>query len=323
MSLLASWWSQTESVNKGGSGLQHRRVSDDNQRALFAGTRWPEGKPCFTLRVAKGALPAPALLPKLGGVEVFATVQDRAVQFGLMLRDEKNLDLFETFCRDLLARVGPCDSDRVAVAAFVERLQGWQKFFERGGAGLSGEAERGLWGELFFLREHFWPRLQGTALDIWFGPLNAPQDFKSDTLAAEVKTLAPNNSTVKINSEWQLNEVQLERLFLFCVQLEEVESGESLPQLIETLRAKCDAKRRKRLDELLIEAGYFDSHAEQYNSHSFAVTGQHLFEVKDKFPRLTPANVPSGLGRVTYQLDISECAAFQCDFAALDCFVTS
>lgn len=290
---------------------------------MFAGTRWPEGKPCFTLRVTKGALPAPALLPKLGGVEVFAVIQGGAAQFGLMLRDEKNVDLFETFCRDLLARVGPCDSDGKAVAAFVERLQGWQKFFERGGSGLSGEAERGLWGELFCLREYLWPRLGSAALDVWFGPLGAPQDFKSGNCALEVKTVSPDSPTVRISSELQLDDANLERLFLFCARLTEAENGESLPQIIESLRARCDAKRRRRFDGLLLEAGYFDAHAAQYDAHLFALNGQSLFEVKAGFPRLIAANIPGGLGRLSYCLDLSVCSAFQCEFAELDCFSTS
>lgn len=315
-----SWWPNATPAKISGSGLQHRRVSQASERALFAGTRWPEGKPCFTLRVAKGTLPAPALLPKLGGVEVFATIQGGAAHFGLMLRDEKNIDLFETFCRDLLASVGPCDSDGKAVAAFVERLQGWQKFFERGGSGLSGEAERGLWGELFCLREHLWPRLGSAALDIWFGPLHAPQDFKSGDYALEVKTLSPDSPSVKINSALQLDDSNLEQLFLFCAQLKEDVDGESLPQIIETLRAQCNAKRRRRFDGLLLEAGYFDAHAEQYNAHLFSVGGQFLFEVKEGFPRLIPANIPNGLGRVLYHLDLGVCSNFQCNFALLDCF---
>ena len=315
-----SWWSDVAPIKARGSGLQHRRVSDANERALFAGTRWPEGKPCFTLRISKGALPHLALSPKLGGVEVFGSIQKDEVYFGLMLRDPKNLDLFETFCRDLLRRVGPCASDARAVAAFVERLQGWQKFFERGGEGLSGEAERGLWGELFFLREHLWPLRDKDALDIWFGPLGAPQDFKSEALAVEVKALAPNSNTIKINSEWQLDGANLKQLLLFAVQLDENENGQSLPQIIESLRARCDAKRRRRLDDLLLEAGYFDAHAAQYETHRFSVGGQSLFDVKDSFPRLVPANIAPGLGRVSYNLDLSACAAFRCDFAALACF---
>ena len=323
MALTPSLWPDKIGASPGGSGLQHQRVSDASERALFAGTRWPEGKPCFTLRINKGALPPMALLPKLGGVEVFGSAQGGAVYWGLMLRDETNLDLFETFCRDLLARVAPCADDRRAVAAFVERLQGWQKFFERGGEGLSAEAERGLWGELFFLREHLWPLLDGAALDIWFGPLGAPQDFKSGGLAVETKTLAPTAATVKINSEWQLDTANLERLFLVAMRLDEAENGESLPQIIESLRARCDANRLRRLNGLLLEAGYFEAHTASYGAHLFSVSAQSLFEVADGFPRLRAANIAPGLSRVVYQLDLSVCGAFKCDFAALDCFAAT
>lgn len=305
------------------SGLQHHRVSQPNERPLFAGYRWPEGKPVFTLRIRKTALPSLSSIPTLGGVELIGPVEGNDIYFGLMLRDAKNLDLFETFCRDLISFVAPCQSDSTAVAAFLARLQGWQKFLERGGEGLSNEAQRGLWGELFFLRQHLWPLVEQEAVDLWHGPFHSSQDFRGDAFAVEVKTLTPTASSAKINSEWQLDDSGLSRLFLFCLRLQEEENGESLPQLIQSLRDRCDEDRRKRLDDLLLEASYFDAHAPDYATHRFSPVNQHLFDVRDGFPRLTYAQLPSGVSNIFYNLDSDSCRSFGCGFDALDCFAPS
>ena len=259
-------------------------------------------------------------LPQLGGVELIGPVEGDAIYFGLMLKDTRNLDLFETFCRDIISFVAPCLSDSTAIAAFLARLQGWQKFLERGGEGLSSEAQRGLWGELFFLRQHLWPLLEQDAVDLWRGPFNSPQDFRGDALAVEVKTITPTASAAKINSEWQLDDMGLSRLFLFCLRLQEEENGESLPQIIESLCDRCDEARRKRLDELLLEAGYFHAHAPAYASRRFSPVNQLLFDVRDGFPRLTSTQIPSGVSRIFYNIDLGACRSFSCGFDALGCF---
>ena len=304
------------------SGLELRRVTQASERALFAGYRMPENKFISTLRISKGALPSAGRLPKIGGVEVFVAVDSNAVHFGLMLRDERNFDLFDTFCRDLVTYLAPLTSDSAAVTAFLGRLQLWQKFLERGGEGLSEGAEQGLWGELFFLRAHLQPVFGEASLVWWKGPQGTAQDFECGTWAVEIKTVDQAALVTKISSEWQLDGTSWERLFLFCLRLKDDMDGETLPQIVESLRSlEWSQQQRDLLEDRLLEAGYFDIHAERYVGHHFAPVGQHLFEVRGNFPCLTPQNLPSGLSHVSYNLELSSCRSFECAFGTLRDFL--
>jgi hypothetical protein len=71
----------------------------------------------------------------------------------------------------------------------------------------------------------------------------------------------------------------------------------------------------------LLEAGWLDSHSQQYGNDRYALSRRQCFHVVDDFPRLTSSNLPSGVSRVTYNVDLSTCDAYKVDETTVEASV--
>ena len=85
--------------------------------------------------------------------------------------------------------------EKPLVKVLLHRFEKWKSLFENvASAGLTPEEQRGLYGELFFLRK--W--LNNTTnkrkcIEAWYGPEKSNQDFQHEDWALEVKTSSGNN----------------------------------------------------------------------------------------------------------------------------------
>jgi len=224
-----------------------------------------------------------------------------------------NADLFASMACDV---VGALDEAVAAganepklVRIFLARLGAWQEFMRKGSQALSPEAEVGLIGELTLLRliiETGMP--SALALESWVGPLDGIQDFELGMGALEVKaTLSTTGFLAKIGSLEQLEDATRQPLFVAGVRLRQAASGQNLPEVVESMRIviKEEAESERLLTERLLAAGYIDSHADYYHRR-FELGGMRVIEVTDDFPRLTSGNVPVGILRAMYEIDLDK-----------------
>jgi hypothetical protein len=199
--------------------------------------------------------------------------------------------------------------------AFLGQLARWQKFLSASFDGLSQEAQRGLWGELHFLREHLLPTTGTTAVNSWKGGERAHQDFQFESSAVEVKTtLAKQPQVVRITSERQLDDSAWDSLFLNVIALEVRDgSGETLPEIVASLRAKLatDSGAREQFEDELLAIGYLEAHAERYADRGYQVRTVGFFRVGPKFPSLVEADMPAGVGDANYALSVAACEPFK------------
>lgn len=140
------------------------------------------------------------------------------------------------------------------------------------------------------------------------GPLDGIQDFELGTGALEVKaTLSVTGFPAKIGSLEQLDNSTRQPLFVAGARLQQTNSGQSLPELIESTRLviKSEAEAERLLSERLLAAGYFDAHADRY-PRRFALVGIRVVEVCDDFPRLTSGTAPAGIMRAMYEIDLDK-----------------
>jgi hypothetical protein len=147
----------------------------------------------------------------------------------------------------------------------------------------------------------------------WTGPSWSPQDFQGEGFGIEVKTSASKEpQTMRITSERQLDAQGLRVLFLGHLSLEvKVGSGETLPQIIQDLRQRAvEAACETEFETRLYEWGYHDVHAWIYSRHGFVLRGEHIYEVREDFPRITEADVRPGVGNVAYSIAVSECSPY-------------
>lgn len=238
----------------------------------------------------------------------------------LVLSQVAFADLFDALVTDVAAAAaGGVDQHDVAVRV-AARVRRWQTFLRETSAGLPAERQRGLFGELYFLRRVLLGAVAAaSAVEAWVGPLAAPQDFTFGATAVEVKTtIANQHQVVRIASERQLDTTALTHLALFHLSVDGREgTGQTLPELVEELRAKLAGLGGSDLfEDRLFSGGYLDVHAPLYRT-GYTVREANIFLIGADFPRLVEADCPSGVGDVTYSIAISALSAFITDTTAL------
>jgi len=230
--------------------------------------------------------------------------------------DESPSEVFEVLAADVidaaLARQ-PGEDLRAVVAT---RLDRWKAFFEeRGLVGLGPEAQQGLFGELWFLREHLVPTVgPSVAVSAWDVTHRAVHDFQFPLHAFEVKTSsAKQHQRIHVASERQLDTTGLDSLHVVVVSLSPTQAGgETLPELVATLRASLSSVPHvaRLFEDKLLDEGYIQTHAELYKT-GYAFRSIRIYRVAPGFPRLLESDLKPGVGDVTYSVVLSACEPFK------------
>jgi hypothetical protein len=180
--------------------------------------------------------------------------------------------------------------------------------------GLGIEAQKGLYGELYFLREHVLTHLGTRGVLTWTGPRRAAQDFQFSRWAIEVKTSAVTLPTrIQIASEYQLDDSNLNALFLYYLSIEQSQiDSETLVDIVRSIRERLatDPVASEAFEDSLLDVGYLDAHAFLYSSSGFHIRGSSFYMVTEGFPRITTKDLPQGVGDISYSISITECGKF-------------
>ena len=140
---------------------------------------------------------------------------------------------------------------------FDETMSKWKAFFDRWGAPLSPEEQRGLFGELIVL-EHLIEAGSSTRVRDWVGPEGKLHDFESAEWHIEVKTSMKNDPTAMIHPLNQLDPHELS----FNLVVVKIKPGEAitLPEKIAVMRRHekiCNIPANlDHFDNMLKEIGY-------------------------------------------------------------------
>lgn len=311
---LAALWSSLESESQNSKGRFLLRKL--NSIGLHIGIDLVNSRRVLVLETSTLKRSEARDLPKWKGLQLSA-VQLEVGTWGLLasLVDLKDTDIFNALIRDFddaLAEAGSLDE---ALELFTQCLERWRAFFEKYGSSiLSPESQRGLFGELYFLKRHVLPRSsQVNAVNYWRGHARKYQDFSCPGGNVEVKTtIMKEPRSVVISSEKQLDDSGLESLYLYCLGLNEAgQSGQSLPGLIAEIRESLLSTPKALLlfNRYLNEAGYIDDHEIHYLDTGCAVAREYMFSIEEGFPRITC--LPSGVADVRYSILLSSCTEFQ------------
>jgi Putative PD-(D/E)XK family member, (DUF4420) len=300
-------------------GILQRRILPDARCDLFIAVERPSGRRVFLIRVQEAAARRLERPPRMRGCEISITrlPDDPADKLSVcvFLNEARFTDVFTSLSEDLARHLEPVQSDVEIVNALVGRLQRWQKFLQRSPDGLGEDAQRGLFGELWFMRHYLIDGVGALeAVRAWRGPENAIHDYQLRTLSVEVKTtIAKQHTKFLVSSERQLDSSRVARLVVFHVAVEAVRPGTiTLPALVSDVRSALsqNAEARDLLEDLLLDAGYLDRHEQLYENVAYVVRSHHAFHVRDGFPRLTETALPPGVGDLSYSVVISNCVPF-------------
>lgn len=294
-------WRSIDLLEAGGCKVKAARCAPGNEEAILLG--FP------TMKVG-----ANTLLPKGQGFRMEkAQLGDSGGDFlwlAVVRQPAGSLELFSAVASDLVRLLSSSQqmSEKQVYQKVLGRVRSWQEFMRKGREGLSAEAELGVVGELYVMREMI---EQGvplfTVADAWKGPHDGLHDYLLAGGAIEVKsTLASEGFPVRILSLDQLDDSYSQPLFLAGLRFSVGTSGSTLPQLVSEIRSTIepDQAAASLFESALLAAGYLDMHADSYERH-FLLSEMKVYPVDVEFPRLVPFNIPSAIRRAQYDLDLA------------------
>ena len=225
----------------------------------------------------------------------------------LKLDSQTNRDLFGGFCLTLADALVHASDSATSLSIALAHIRRWKAFFFGHKKVMSLEKIRGLFAELTFLIELADNKSSAEeAVNHWLGPERAHQDFIYGNTAVEVKALSgTERSTVKISSEDQLEALN-EYLFLRIYRLSELPESprsRSLNDIVDEVRKRLNnAESIDAYEEKLADYGY--APLPDYDNPKFVVSNIKNYRVVDETPRLVRSNIPEGVTRVEYQIQL-------------------
>ena len=303
------------------SGLEAGKV---DTRRVSASARWnwfwavmPRADVALVLQL--GDLPKPTPdLPKLRNLEIrFQTLPGGPILY-IRLKDNAQLELFETLCRDVMAAGELAETEAEALERAIGRTFRWH-YLLRGGKleVLSEEAQKGLVGEIEVLKLLIATIGAKPALTAWTGPSGAPKDFELKADCIEVKARrGASQPFVKITNEHQLADVPDRRLWLAVLSVDKVQPphGMTLTEYVSEVTELLERTEPSAImvwDLHLADVGYDVLH--DYSAWRWIVSAPDFHAVTEGFPRIA-APVPLGLSSVSYALALSACTPFRTDW---------
>jgi hypothetical protein len=288
---------------------------------LFAFVEKPSNSLGFRAILPNAAVVDDSVLPNLRGLRLNREDSVAGVSLNLIATSGSFHDVFISLVSDLLNQSAKAETADLAAAALLERLTKWHMFLRNLPAeGLSPSEQRGLYGELWFLRHEVLARRPALeAVKAWTGPSRAGKDFQFSHGAVEVKTsIADGDPKLEIHGERQLDSTGYSRLALALLSLVQLQSGgETLPQMVAATRALAidNVFAQQEIEDRLLESGYWDVHEGNYVGVGYLVRGLDLFDVRPGFPRIVGSDLPVGVGGVTYYISVSACSVFKINSA--------
>ena len=215
---------------------------------------------------------------------------------------------------EILVRIA---SGETCAEAAISTIAEFRLLLERAAA---GEVDRrtvaGLIAELLVLDRLL--ERSSSAWKAWRGPVGDRHDFRAADTSLEVKaSLRAAASTITINGLQQLDPPAGGTLHLLRLVLEPVKDGAlSVSGLARNALSK--ASDPEALRQLIAAAGCPDAEDERWNRDQFRAEFEEIYEVQPGFPRLTNSMltggaVPTGVHRISYEIDLASAAPYRCE----------
>ena len=268
----------------------------------------------------RGTIRRSRRLPRLRGLRVEAQAADAGSDERIVIRltNPEQRDVFLRFCRDVVDATVLAQTEEQAVERFLARTWRWHRLLQGGrDKRLGDDEQRGLIGELVVLERHLLPALDALdAVRCWTGPLDAPHDFEISRIHVEAKARGSATPRVMISSEHQLESGNAERLFLHVTEVTTAAEGGQDAQTVTDISTRIRVVLAGRdmaavdiFEERLGAVGF--DWTDDYSDKSWVVGQEALYEVREGFPRITPAMVPGGIGNVRYVISLPDCEGFR------------
>lgn len=261
-------------------------------------------------------------LPRFKGLEVSLAVTSigkfRDEEFLKFTQSIPNTDnIFELVISDICDNILQIQNKQNLNITLKKIIGEWRLFFDKHeNEILSIHAQKGLVGELYFLRDYLFQKYShNESICYWTGTDKTHHDFQIIVNAVEIKTTSgKQHKKFTISSERQLDNNGFEHLYvvLYSINLHSNSPERSLPALIREIynRIENDPIATFQFQIKLIKCGYNEGIADRYHT-GFSLFDLKIFEVTDNFPKLLEEDLPNGVGDIKYSVVVSACKPFE------------
>ena len=313
--LKSIWAIQSKDTNK---SVVRDSISLQNGVICYAGFIRASLDKMFQIEIDESVSIHKNYLKRFHGVEIRVLESNsNKKDITIILSDNDLLDVFILFLEDLIQGLEITDNEGDVPLVVNQKVGYWGKLFARiKGELLSKERQRGLYGELIFLKTLL-DRSSDPVKSIvaWTGPDGSNQDFSDELTAVEVKSSKATKPSVNIASELQLDWTKLDSLFLVVIHLDELSNGsDTLLKLIEEIKAKIDDHQAllSLFEEKLERIGIPIEEEKHYDDFGFIIRSKRAYKVQDGFPALTIDTINNdAIHNVKYQIDLTVCEPFE------------
>ena len=232
----------------------------------------------------------------------------------ILLTEKKYRKTFFKVTDILINELDGIKEDKKIVEKVFSELFALQDFFKQleTRKGMSENLQQGLFTELDFLENELFKNLPyKEALNSWQAPNKSAHDFSKNGVVVEIKsTNEIPVKKIKIANENQLDNGNLKKLFLCTNEVKRnISQGQNLYEKIQNIRKKIYKNDRNSLNyfnALITKCGFFEEDKNKYYL-TFKINRKIFHHVKGKFPRLSSSNLPKGIDRASYNLDLNFC----------------
>ncbi len=309
-------WNELENDLSFSHGLLLRRYSSEVLPDIYIALKSPEKFRCIAVSLNNNLSINFSTFSNLRDISIEISPDElnpgkHMLLFKLLSNQHR--DIFSILCEDLISSIAVVIDETRLVKELLNRFEKWKSLFDRATSqGLRVEEQRGLYGELFFLRKLLHKNSDFQIMVAsWVGAEKQIRDFQYGSWGVEVKTTHGNNhQKILISSERQLDPSNLENLFLYHLSLEASQNnGESLNSMVQSIFALLndDIVSLNRFRNKLLEAGYFTLHEYQYEGIGYFIRRDDFYKVEQMFPRIEESEIRKGVGDVKYSIIVSQC----------------
>lgn len=234
-----------------------------------------------------------------------------AISFTLL--DTKQEDVFITMAVDII-EYSNVETDKDALLKVLSRYNAWLRLLDhKSNAILGSNRQKGLIGELFFLKEKNHGMLPSVALAGWVGPEGADQDFIYEDCWYEIKSTGASSSEISISSVEQLDRDDEGELVIYRIdKCAPDQSGSfTLYGLVQEVIGVI-LRHGENPDEFILKlgaGGYIDM--KEYDKQHFCMFSTQIYTVNESFPRIRRVDVPLEITNTIYQINIPSLNSWQ------------
>lgn len=235
----------------------------------------------------------------------------------LELTDNSYFDLFNDLILSIYQRTYNLSDVEKAIDTFVKMFYKWSEFFDdKNSNKLSEESIKGLWGEMFVLKnliENTESKYLNDVLLSWRGPYDKGHDFELENKSIEVKTKDITKQNVIISSEYQLEIENGKDLELLVLSVEkDYLNGKSLSEVFSLVKEIVIKKLGdfSIVLDALKQKNITPKNLFEYDNFKFKEIDEVVFSCSEEFPCLKKSNLDQSIHSVKYSLNLNYLVEF-------------